>query len=94
MVMTGNYRNRAELRKKPRRAFHYAAKILTDGTSPPRKCAVTDISHSGARLVLETAEELPDRFLLLLTKNGGARRRCKVIWRNGTTVGVQFFEPN
>jgi hypothetical protein len=90
MVMTGNYRNRAELRKKPRRQFHYPAKILVDGVSPPRKCTIADISHTGARLVLASDDQLPERFLLLLSKNGGARRRCYVVWRAGLTVGVQF----
>ncbi len=88
--MSGNYRNRAELRKKPRRQFHYAAKIITDETQPPRPCTMSDVSHSGARLVLDADTELPDRFLLLLSANGGARRRCRVIWRAGVTVGVQF----
>jgi len=88
--MPGNNRYRRELRKKPRRAFHYSAKILTDGSSPPRKCIISDVSHTGARLVLEADGELPDRFVLLLTRNGGARRRCRLVWRTGLTVGVQF----
>jgi hypothetical protein len=90
MVVSGNYRNRAELRKKPRQQFHYNAKIVTDGKEPARKCTISDISQTGARIVLETDSELPDRFLLLLTKNGEARRRCRVIWRTGMTVGVKF----
>lgn len=49
-----------------------------------------DVSQTGARLVLETNDELPDRFLLLLTRNGGARRSCRVVWRTGVTVGVKF----
>lgn len=50
-----------------------------------------DVSHTGARLVLETNDELPDCFLLLLTRKGGcARRSCRVVWRTGVTVGVKF----
>ncbi|HXX02718.1 MAG TPA: PilZ domain-containing protein [Xanthobacteraceae bacterium] len=88
MVATGNYRNRAELRKKPRRQFHYSAKIVTKG-EPPRSCNISDISHTGARLVLESDDTLPDRFILLLAR-GGARRHCRLIWRTGLTVGVEF----
>jgi PilZ domain len=88
--MTGNDRNRRELRKKPRRPFHYSAKIITDGSSPPRRCMISDVSHTGARLLLEADGELPDRFVLLLTKDGGARRRCRLVWRTGLTVGVEF----
>lgn len=88
-VITGNYRNRAELRKKPRRQFHYTAKIIAEDAKP-RPCTIADISHTGARLTLETDDPLPDRFVLLLTRNGGARRRCRLVWRTGMTVGVEF----
>jgi hypothetical protein len=33
---------------------------------------------------------LPDRFFLLLTPNGAAHRRCRLIWRDGLTFGVKF----
>lgn len=89
MVVIGNYRNRAELRKKPRRHFRYNAKIIAKGSGPPRSCTISDISHSGARLVLESDGTLPDRFFLLLSRSG-VRRRCRMIWRTGLTVGVEF----
>jgi hypothetical protein len=88
-VISGKYRNGAELRKKPRRQFHYAAAIVADD-GPPLSCTISDISHSGARLLLENDDALPDRFLLLLTRTGDARRRCRVIWRTGVSVGVEF----
>lgn len=90
MVVVGNYRNRAELRKKPRRQFHYGARILVDKDSSPLVCSISDVSDSGARLTLENAVELPDTFVLLLTPNGDARRHCRVIWRDGLTLGVKF----
>jgi hypothetical protein len=89
MVVIGNYRNRAELRKKPRQ-FHYDANILSGKDTPPLACSIADISESGARLNLENNAELPDNFILLLTAIGGARRQCRVIWRDGATVGVKF----
>jgi hypothetical protein len=94
MVGVGNSSNRAELRKKPRRQFHYNAAILTDGKTPPRTCAIADISETGARLLLESDSELPNRFLLLLSRNGEARRKCRVVWRNGLLVGVEFPNPS
>ena len=90
MVVIGNYRNRAELRKKPRRQFHYTARILPDQDTPPIACLISDISESGARLALDRDQELPDTFILLLTASGDARRHCRVIWRDGLTVGVEF----
>lgn len=92
MVVAGGLRNHAELRKKPRRQFHYDARILTDDKRPPLRCALADISETGARIVLKNECELPERFMLLLTPNGEARRLCRIIWRDGLTLGVDF--PN
>jgi PilZ domain len=92
MVVVGNYRNRAELRKKPRRQFHYNASVLLDAKSL-QPCAIADISATGARLVLATECQLPERFILLLTPSGEARRHCRLVWRNGLAVGVEFPTP-
>ena len=94
MVVIGNYRTRAELRKKPRRQFHYNASILMEGVAAPAPCAIADISESGARIVLEHECELPERFILLLTRGGAARRHCRVVWREGPAVGVAFPPPH
>jgi methyl-accepting chemotaxis protein len=90
VAVGGNYRNRAELRKKPRQPFHYTARILTDENAPPLRCSIVDISESGARLALERDGELPESFTLLLTANRGPRRRCRIVWRTGLTLGVEF----
>jgi hypothetical protein len=94
MVVVGNYRSHAELRKKPRRQFHYNAGVLLEGASAPLPCAIADISETGARIVLETEIELPERFILLLTRKGEARRQCRLVWRDGQTAGVAFPTPH
>jgi len=94
MVAVGNYRNHAELRKKPRRQFNYNARVLIDNNSPLVVCAIVDISESGARLALEADEALPETFTLLLTRNGRARRDCRLVWRDGQTLGVEFPQVN
>jgi|HubBroStandDraft_5_1064220.scaffolds.fasta_scaffold434306_2 hypothetical protein len=93
VAIDGNYRNQAELRRKPRRNFHYNASVLLDGTSPPRPCAISDISETGARILLQAECELPERFILLLTRSGEARRHCRLVWRNGLSAGVSFPTP-
>jgi hypothetical protein len=92
MARTEGSRSRAELRRKPRRHFRYSAKILTDKKGPRCSCSISDISESGARLVLDSDEELPHRFVLLLTAKGEARRHCRVVWRHELTVGVAFTD--
>lgn len=91
MVVTEKIRGRAELRRKPRRQFQYTARIVADAAAPPRPCAISDISDSGARLVLNSDAALPEQFVLLLTKEGSARRKCRVVWRSGSIVGVEFM---
>lgn len=92
MVAPSNYQNRAELRKKARRQFHYNARILIDTKAPPIACSISDISDRGARLTLERDNELPESFMLLLTASGGARRHCRTVWRTGVTLGVEFSD--
>jgi len=81
---------RSELRTKARRQFHYTASVLLDGRSSPQPCAIADISETGARIVLANECELPERFILLLTSRGEARRHCRLVWRNGLSAGVEF----
>lgn len=92
MLISGNYRHRAELRRKPRRHFHYSARIVAGGKTPARTCTISDVSQIGARLVLDHDDELPDHFVLLFARNGEPRRRCRVVWRSGLTVGVEFTD--
>jgi PilZ domain len=84
---------RSELRAKSRRQFHYNASVLLDGKSLPQPCAIADISETGARIVLATECELPERFILLLTRSGDARRHCRLVWRDGLAAGVEFPAP-
>jgi len=90
MVVVGNFRNRAEMRNKARRQFQYTARIFIDKQTAPIKCTIVDISASGGRVVLQNEQDLPEHFILFITQNGSARRYCRVVWRNGPTVGVVF----
>ncbi len=47
---------------------------------------MVDVSATGARLVLETSDLLPDRLFLLLSHNGNLRRLCSVVWQTGATA--------
>jgi hypothetical protein len=83
-----------ELRKRPRRQFHYTARVIADDNAKPIACCIADISELGARLRLAGEVELPETFWLLLTAKGTARRRCRTIWRDGLIVGVAFPEEH
>lgn len=53
---------------------------------------LSDASDLGACIDAEDAAIVPDRFTLLLSGNGKARRTCRVVWRKPRQVGVKF-EP-
>ncbi|HEX4409212.1 MAG TPA: PilZ domain-containing protein [Xanthobacteraceae bacterium] len=92
MVVVGNFRNGAELRKKPRRTFRHAATIVHGDEPTIQTCSVIDISEGGARLQVEEEIELPESFMLSLTPSGKVRRFCRLVWRDGTTLGVTFTD--
>jgi hypothetical protein len=82
-----------EKRKNFGRALRYTAWIGAGSNAPLRGCMVSDISDSGAKLDVESAEELPDEFQLLLSGHGGIYRECRAVWRTINQIGVQFEKP-
>ncbi len=81
-----------EKRQKPRQSLHYNARIAIEPNAPQIKCMISDVSRSGAHLVLESDQELTAQFVLLFTPTGYPRRNCNLIWRTGSDVGVRFAE--
>ena len=78
-----------EKRKSPRKHLKYPARILS-GDDTPRMCTLADISATGARVVIVRPDDIPNEVTLLLS-NGGARRRCRIAWRNGKEFGLEFL---
>ena len=76
-------------RRKRRRPFRHNAWVLR-APQPMQRCSLSDVSEAGARIDVEDARAVPDHFMLLLSKNGSARRVCRVIWRRSKQVGVIF----
>ena len=81
-----------ERRLAPRRAINRIARFHSGLGTLPRECMVTDISDRGARLFTEA--EVPDQFTLSLSGDGPEmRQECRVIWRLGGELGVEFIQP-
>ena len=79
-------------RKTHRRQLRYTAWVSL-GPKRLQGCVVADISDSGARLVVENSKAFPNNFVLLLSATGKPKRKCRVVWRNGTQLGVEFEKP-
>jgi hypothetical protein len=54
-------------------------------------CVVVDLSESGAKLKVLATQNIPDEFSLLIGGHSEVKRRCRVVWRSGSTIGVQFL---
>lgn len=80
-----------ERRKTSRRLVNRVAQFYTEAGQLPRTCMVTNISDTGARLFSET--DMPPRFILALSGEGvNSRHECRVVWRLGGELGVEFIE--
>ena len=78
-----------ERRTAPRRIINRLAEFHGEGSQFPRTCTVTDLSEKGARLYSEF--EMPPSFTLSVRGEGiSIRRECRVIWRLGGELGVEF----
>lgn len=79
-----------EKRRARRKPMHYAAWVA-DNKRMLQGCVVADISETGARLAVETPQNIPDHFMLELTGGRtGAHRTCRVVWRGAREIGVEF----
>jgi len=82
----------SEKRRDLRKSLKYPAKIdLRDG-NPPIPCLLIDVSESGAKVVVESTDDLPQSFTLLLAGENGRQRRCKLVWQEGQHFGVVFVK--
>jgi hypothetical protein len=82
----------ADKRRNPRRSITYPAFLDFGDGLPVRECTLCDASQEGAQLTVADTKNLPDEFILALSSDGAARRRCKVVWRTETQIGVLFLK--
>jgi hypothetical protein len=74
-------------RVQPRGQVSSAAKLIVGPRAPVIDCNVLDYSAGGACLELNPRTSVPPRFEML---HGGARKRCRLVWRAGPRLGVSF----
>jgi hypothetical protein len=79
-------------RNSPRKDVHYPCWVEIGHGAPQLAATIADISVGGAKLLVPNSYNVPESFTLLLTRDGNARRRCRVVWRSPSTIGIQFVE--
>jgi hypothetical protein len=78
----------SERRISPRIPTRRAARIDIKGMEPI-ECLVRDLSASGARLEVPDIRQLANKFTLTIVGSWD-RHECRVAWRKGNTVGVEY----
>jgi hypothetical protein len=82
-----------EKRRSQRQNVSCVGLIHDDQGSIIAQCIMTDVSARGAKLVMEAGFNVPDWFVLTLSRNAGVRRNCEVAWRRANSIGVRFADP-
>lgn len=82
---------RTDLRKEPRKPVSRVCWIVTSAESPPQQCQLTDASDHGGKITFTDVGKIPDKFILLLTAEGRAARKCEVAWRSDKEIGLRFL---
>ncbi|MBI3700839.1 MAG: PilZ domain-containing protein [Afipia sp.] len=77
-----------EARKK-RFSSNQTAWALLDGSFAKRVCTIVNISSTGAKLQCSEAESIPQIFQLAINDTRKVSC-CKVVWRKGKLIGIQF----
>jgi hypothetical protein len=77
--------------RNPRHATHHDAWIALDGGFAKRKCTVLNLSKGGARIRVDDAGTVPGRLDLAFSKDVGKITRCRVVWRDRSSIGVAFL---
>lgn len=82
-----------EKRKDHRQTLKYPARLDVGGEAQIQ-CLLTDVSATGARLIVEFPDKVPEHCALLLAPEHLVQRQCKVVWRDGNQIGVEFIKPD
>lgn len=81
---------KSDKRRAARRSMRRRALVVGPDNAPVADCTIADISSSGAQLKLAAPDDFPNEFDLILAKGGKVRRRCKLVWRDKSRIGVRF----
>jgi hypothetical protein len=81
---------RSEKRKNLRQPIQRHVWIDLGNGAPLIECALGNMSDTGAKLVLPGRRQLPSQFILCLAQDGRVARKCRIAWKEGDTIGVEF----
>jgi hypothetical protein len=78
------------MRKRTDRTLPSAIAWIVINGRADRECSLLDVSPAGAKVIVDSGSEIPDRFELAFFRANAKRQKCEVIWRRGKVLGVKF----
>ena len=75
-------------RKEPRQSVSGPA-MITLGNRGSLPCRISNVSRSGAMVLISNSEWLPNTFELA-DSFSGVRRQATVVWKGARSIGVRF----
>jgi hypothetical protein len=76
--------------RKTRRSMLQQAWLCHESEFATRHCTLLDMSEGGAKLWVEDADFV-GRTIRLKFSPSAAGRQCRVAWRNGNTMGLEYL---
>ena len=80
-----------ERRGASRKTLHYPGRLSYGADNRSRDCMVWDLSALGARLTVNGADTIPQKFVLIVAEENGLKWNCQVTWRSQQQIGVAFL---
>jgi PilZ domain len=78
--------------REPRRRLNKPGWISVGGGFAVQHCTIEDISERGAQLSSAEPKAIPKDFILSFSRGERRGKRCRVVWRAGSKLGVKFEE--
>jgi hypothetical protein len=81
-----------ERRQNIRVEWHSPGKIYGGDGDLLSHCIIKDLSNGGAKITGINVRKIPDEFMLRIARGAVGLRKCRVLWRNATTIGIEFVD--
>ena len=78
------------MKREARKSLRQPGWITLEGGFAARPCVVEDLSSSGAMVTIDDPNTLPAKLRLAFRRDARGGRSCRVVWRQGNTVGIRF----
>jgi hypothetical protein len=82
---------RKDGRIEPRQTVRRCGWFVRSKGEQLRECTVWDESKTGARLLIDSPDTVPETFYIYMSLDFSSRRHCRVIWRSSREIGVEYL---